>query len=58
MPIDRADLASLAYWRSSQQRRAQRFYVAFCLLMFTIQDFLLGLKEREGQNLNWSATCS
>jgi hypothetical protein len=58
MLIDRQNLLSLAYWRSSQERQAQRFYVAFCLLMSSIQDLILGLKEREDQNLNWSATCS
>lgn len=54
----RTHLASLEYWRTPPERVPQRFYVAFCLLMSSIQDWVLGLKERESQNLNWSATCS
>lgn len=56
--MGRTDLRSIIYWRSPQERPPQRFYVAFCLLMSSIQDCLIGLKEREFQNLNWSATCS
>lgn len=56
MATDRASLASVAYWRG--ERQPQRFYIAFCLLMSSIQDALLGLKEEESANLNWSATCS
>lgn len=58
MQIDRNELASVTYWRSSQETRSQRFYVAFCLLTSSIQDLMLGLKERDDHNLNWSATCS
>lgn len=58
MPDDRNHLASLEYWRTPEQRVPQRFYMAFCLLMSSIQDWILGLKERESQNRNWSATCS
>jgi hypothetical protein len=36
----------------------QRFYVAFCLLMSSIQDSFLGQQERSSNNLNWSATLS
>lgn len=56
MPTDRVNLPSVAYWRGGRQ--PQRFYVAFCLLMSSIQDSLLGLKEQGSANLNWSATCS
>jgi len=58
MVDDRNHLASLEYWRRPQERVPQRFYVAFCLLMSSIQDWILSLKEIESQNLNWSATCS
>jgi hypothetical protein len=58
MVDDRNRLPSLEYWRTPQQRAPQRFYMAFCLLMSGTQDWILGLKERESQNLNWSATCS
>lgn len=51
-------LPSLEYWRARPHRLPQRFYIAFCLLMSSVQDFVLGLKERETNNLNWSATCS
>lgn len=54
--MDRNQLTSISYWRG--QRQPQRFYVAFCLLMSTIQDAVLGLKERRSHNLNWAATCS
>ena len=58
-PFDmRSNLQSLNYWRSSPEREAQRFYVAFCLLMSSVQDLILGQKERQSNNLNWSATCS
>lgn len=56
MLADRNHLASLEYWRTPQERVPQRFYVAFCLLMSSIQDWILGLKERESANLNWSVT--
>jgi hypothetical protein len=56
MVTDRVNLPSVVYWRG--QRQPQRFYVALCLLMSSIQDFLLGHKERRSANLNWSATCS
>jgi hypothetical protein len=56
MPVDRESLASVVYWRGNRQ--PQRFYVALCLLMSSIQDAFLGLKERASANLNWSATCS
>lgn len=55
---ERDNLESVRYWRTSPERVAQRFYVAFCLLMSSVQDFILGQKERESKNLNWSATCS
>lgn len=55
---DRNGLASIEYWRTRQERVPQRFYMAFCLLMSSIQDWILSLKEIESQNLNWSATCS
>jgi hypothetical protein len=56
MATDRLNLASIAYWRSNQQ--PQRFYVALCLFMSSIQDSFLGHKELRARNLNWSATCS
>ncbi len=56
MPTDRNTLAPLDYWKASRQ--PQRFYIAFCLLMSSIQDWALGRKEAESQNFNWSATCS
>jgi hypothetical protein len=40
------------------ERVAQRFYIAFCLLMASVQDSMLGLREKESRNHNWSATCS
>jgi hypothetical protein len=58
MTDNRIGLSSLGYWNQSQSRVAQRFYVAFCLLMSSVQDYLLGLWESEHHNLNWSATCS
>lgn len=58
MPTVRQDLASVQYWREVPERAAQRFYIAFCLLMSTVQDSVLGLKERAQSNHNWSATCS
>jgi hypothetical protein len=56
--LDRSQLESVLYWSASEERRAQHFYVAFCLLMSSIQDALLGKRELKGGNLNWSATCS
>jgi hypothetical protein len=58
MPTLRRDLASVQYWREGPERAAQRFYIAFCLLMSSAQDSVLGLKERAQSNHNWSATCS
>ncbi|MBA3256711.1 MAG: hypothetical protein H0T64_08685 [Pyrinomonadaceae bacterium] len=51
-------LPSLEYWRAAPERLPQRFYIAFCLLMSSVQDLILGQKEQESNNLNWSATCS
>jgi hypothetical protein len=31
--------------------------VALCLLMSSMQDYFLGLKESEEGNHNWAATC-
>lgn len=56
--MNRTELGSVTYWRAPDERPPQRFYVAFCLLMSSIQDCVLGNKEREQENLNWSATCS
>ena len=58
MGDERESLASLRYWRMSPERLAQRFYVGFCLFMSSVQDSILGQKERASNNLNWSATCS
>ncbi len=58
MPDNRENMASVRYWQTPPERVPQRFYVAFCLLMSSIQDWILGQKERASNNLNWSATCS
>jgi hypothetical protein len=58
MPFNRDDLPSNIYWRRSEAFVVQRFYVAFCLFMSSVQDTFLSMMERERQNLNWSATCS
>lgn len=55
---ERNNLPSIRYWRSPPECVPQRFYVAFCLLMSSVQDWILGQKERKSNNLNWSATCS
>lgn len=54
----RRDLPSVRYWREPPERVPQRFYIAFCLLMASIQDSILGEAERITENYNWSATCS
>ena len=58
MAFDRDNLVSLRYWSSEEERKPQRFYVALCLLMSSMQDFFLSLKESEDSNQNWAATCS
>lgn len=50
------DLPSYKYWRESDARIKQFWYVSFCLLMSSVQDRLTGLALRESRNLNWSAT--
>lgn len=50
--------AALLYWEQSDEHRIQRYYIALCLLMASIQDALLGQVERKFRNLNWSATVS
>jgi hypothetical protein len=57
-PDGRSNLPSLEYWRVHPDRLPQRFYIGFCLLMSSVQDFILGQKEQKSRNLNWSATCS
>ncbi len=39
-------LPSLEYWRAAPERLPQRFYIAFCLLMSSVQDFILGQRSR------------
>lgn len=51
-------MPALQYWRITRQRLAQRFYIALCLLVASVQDGFLGSRERRGGNLNWSATIS
>ncbi|MCK4653681.1 MAG: hypothetical protein KAU01_04480 [Candidatus Cloacimonetes bacterium] len=51
-------LGSIKYWEKNPNRINQRFYIAFCLLMSSIHDTFIGLKEKEQKNLNWSVTCS
>jgi hypothetical protein len=58
VPDERENLTSVRYWQTPAERVPQRFYVAFCLLMSSVQDSILGQKERESNNLNWSATFS
>lgn len=56
--LDRNNISSIVYWRRSPEHKAQRFYIAFCLFVSSVQDTLLGIRERNHQNLNWSTTCS
>jgi hypothetical protein len=58
MPNETNNLASVHYWQARPERVPQRFYVALCLLMSSVQDYILGQKERQSSNLNWSATLS
>jgi hypothetical protein len=58
MTVQRQELASVRYWQDPPEHTAQRFYIAFCLLMASVQDSILGLKERASDNHNWSAMCS
>ena len=58
MPRHQDNVAAVEFWREDQKIVAQRFYVAFCLFMSTVQDTYLGRMERERRILNWSATCS
>jgi hypothetical protein len=56
--LDRDKVLFMEFWRRDDKRVAQRFYVAFCLFMSSVQDAFLGKMLRERKNLNWSATCS
>lgn len=58
MHRSRTSLESLRYWRATQHKQAQRFYVALCLAIASLQDGFLGSRERRRGNLNWSATIS
>src|SRR5947209_2957867 len=51
-------IAAREHWRRSPAHVAQRFYVAFCLFMSSVQDAFLGLMDRERNNRNWAATCA
>lgn len=44
------------YWRETDARVKQLWYVSFCLMMSSVQDRLTGLSLRESGNLNWSTT--
>jgi hypothetical protein len=47
---------SYTYWRESDDRVKQFWYVSFCLMMSSTQDRLTGLALRENGNLNWATT--
>lgn len=47
---------SYSFWRESDDRVKQFWYVSFCLMMSSIQDRLTGLALRESGNLNWATT--
>ena len=47
---------SFVYWRASEARAKQCWYVSFCLLMSSVQDRLTGLALAEAGNLNWATT--
>ncbi len=50
------DWPSTAYWRESDTRIKQFWYVSFCLMMSSAQDRLTGIALRENGNLNWATT--
>ncbi len=50
--------ASHTYWRESDARVKQFWYVSFCLMMSSVQDRLTGLALREKGNLNWMTSGS
>jgi hypothetical protein len=55
-PLDVKDWPSHAYWRESDARVKQLWYVSFCLMMSSVQDRLTGLALQESGNLNWATT--
>lgn len=55
-PADLRLCDSHRYWRESDARIKQCWYVSFCLMMSSVQDRLTGLALREARNLNWATT--
>lgn len=51
------DLESNKYWMQNDDKRYQRFYIAFCLLNSAIFDYSVGLDLKTQKKLNWSASC-
>ncbi len=49
---------SYDYWTESDERRAQHWYICFCLMMSSAQDWLTGVSLKSAGNLNWAATAS
>lgn len=45
------------YWRESNKRISQHWYISFCLMMSALQDYLTGLVLQEKNNLSWATTC-
>jgi hypothetical protein len=56
MSYERSSIPSIRYWLEQPERLPQRYYIAFCLLMASVQDLILGQKAREEKNMNRSAT--
>ena len=51
------DLQSNNYWRRTQKRIKQKYYIAFSLINSALFDFSVGLDLKKQNKLNWSASC-
>jgi hypothetical protein len=49
---------SYTYWTATRERRAQHWYICFCLMMSSAQDWLTSVALKDSGNLNWAATAS
>ncbi|MEA5516143.1 hypothetical protein [Nodularia sp. UHCC 0506] len=56
--MDFSQFQSNQFWYQSDERQAQKLYVALCLYISAASDFAVGIDLKNNDKLNWSTTAS
>lgn len=56
--MDFSQFKSNKFWCESDERQAQKLYVALCLYISAASDFAVGIDLKNNYKLNWSTTAS